>query len=192
MLSFSVMSDSFVTPRTVAHQAPLSTGFLRQEYWSNLPFPPPGDLPYSGMEPLSPVFPALADIFFTTEPPGKFPIEIYINSKITYVILLEREGRGKNEVNAVSCNWLKDADKGSFFYQSCNFSLLWYINNKGDIKLFLYLLKEWVSPRPTMTFPMFKVPHNCHDKNLNTSVQSASPATLSLSFLSLLASTLMA
>ena len=46
-------------------------GFLRQEYWSGLPFPPPGDLPDSGMEPESLVSPALAGRFFTTEPPGK-------------------------------------------------------------------------------------------------------------------------
>ena len=44
MLSHSVMSDS-VTPWTVARQAPLSIGFLRQEYWNGLPFPFPGDLP---------------------------------------------------------------------------------------------------------------------------------------------------
>ena len=52
----------FATQWTVAHQAPLSMGFSRQEYWSGLPFPPPGDLPNPGMEPLSP---ALADMFFT-------------------------------------------------------------------------------------------------------------------------------
>ena len=43
-VSCSVLSDS-VTPRTVAHEAPLSIGFSRQEYWSGLPFPSPGDLP---------------------------------------------------------------------------------------------------------------------------------------------------
>ena len=43
----------FVTPWTVAHQAPLSMGFSRQEYWSELPFPPPGDLPNPGTQPLS-------------------------------------------------------------------------------------------------------------------------------------------
>ena len=41
---------------TVAHQAPLSVGFPRQEYWSGLPFPPPGDLPDPGMETVSPVW----------------------------------------------------------------------------------------------------------------------------------------
>ena len=55
----SVVSDSSVTPWTVAHQAPLSVGFSRREYWSGLPFPPPGDLPNPGTEPRSPVSPAL-------------------------------------------------------------------------------------------------------------------------------------
>ena len=44
----------FVTPWTVAHQAPLSIGFSRQAYWSGLPFPSPGDLPNPGVEPRSP------------------------------------------------------------------------------------------------------------------------------------------
>ena len=43
----------FVTPWTVAHQAPLSMGFSRQEHWSGLPFPPPGDLPDPGIQPTS-------------------------------------------------------------------------------------------------------------------------------------------
>ena len=51
---------------TVAHQAPLSMGFSRQEYWSGLPCPPPGDLPHPGIEPASLMSPALADRFFTT------------------------------------------------------------------------------------------------------------------------------
>ena len=48
-----------VTPGTVALQTPLSVGFSRQEYWSGLPFPPPGDLPDPGTEPKSPVSSAL-------------------------------------------------------------------------------------------------------------------------------------
>ena len=64
------MSDSFATSWTVAHQASLSMGFPRQEYWSGFPFPSPGDFPIPGMEPASP---ALAGRFFTTEPPRKPP-----------------------------------------------------------------------------------------------------------------------
>jgi len=55
-----------MTPWTVAHQAPLSIGFPRQEYWSGLPWPPPGDLSNLGIEPASFMAPALAGRFFTT------------------------------------------------------------------------------------------------------------------------------
>ena len=54
----------FVIAWTVARQAPLSMGFSRQEYWSVLPFSPPGDYPNPGIESMSPVSPALADGFF--------------------------------------------------------------------------------------------------------------------------------
>ena len=56
----------FATPWTAASQAPLSVGFSRQEYWSGLPCPPPGDLPDPGIKPESLMFPALAGTFFTT------------------------------------------------------------------------------------------------------------------------------
>ena len=59
------MSDSFMTPWTVAHEAPLSLGFSRQEYWSELPLPAVGDLPDPGTKPTSPV---LAGGFFTAKP----------------------------------------------------------------------------------------------------------------------------
>ena len=65
------MSDPFVTPRTVALQAPLSMEFSRQEYWSGFPFPSPGDPPDPGTELTSLVSPALAARFFTAAPPGK-------------------------------------------------------------------------------------------------------------------------
>ena len=56
----------FVTPWTVAHQAPLSMAFFRHEHWSGLPLPPPGDLPNTGIEFTSSVAPELAGGFFTT------------------------------------------------------------------------------------------------------------------------------
>ena len=62
----SVMSNSFAAPGTIVHQAPLSMGFSRQEYWSGLPFPSPEDLPKPETEPMTP-----AVGFFTSEPPGK-------------------------------------------------------------------------------------------------------------------------
>ena len=67
LCSRSVMSDS-LRLWTVAHQAPLSMGFPRQEYWSGLPFPSPGDLPNPGIKLASPALPGK---FFTAGPPGK-------------------------------------------------------------------------------------------------------------------------
>ena len=61
-------ANSLGTPWTVTHQAPLFMGFPRQEYWSGLPFPSPGDLPKPGIESM---YSALASGFFTTEPSGK-------------------------------------------------------------------------------------------------------------------------
>ena len=72
------MYDSFAAPWIIAHQAPLSKRFLRQEHWSGLPVPFLGDLPDLGIEP--PAL-ALAGGFFTTEPPGKpalFPVHFPI------------------------------------------------------------------------------------------------------------------
>ena len=57
-----------VTPWTVAHKTPLSMEFSTQEYWSGLPFLPPGDLPNPAIERTAP---ALSGLFFTTEPPEK-------------------------------------------------------------------------------------------------------------------------
>ena len=81
----------FATPWSVARQAPLSMGFSRQEYWSELPFPSPGDLPDPGIELTSLISPALTGRFFTTSTtwealqnksqPGKFPpMRDYIHS----------------------------------------------------------------------------------------------------------------
>ena len=63
MLSHSVVSNSLRPHR-------LSTGLCREDYWSGLPCPPPGDLPDPGIEPVSPTPPALAGGFFTSKPPG--------------------------------------------------------------------------------------------------------------------------
>jgi len=63
-----------VTPWAIARQAPLSMEFPRQEYWSGVPFPSPGDLPYPGTKP---AYPQLAGRFFTTEPPGKPYMGLY-------------------------------------------------------------------------------------------------------------------
>ena len=69
-LSRLVVSDSFTAPGTVAHQAPLSMGFSRQEYWCGLPFLTIGDLPDPGIEPESPASLVLAGKDFVAKPPG--------------------------------------------------------------------------------------------------------------------------
>ena len=66
VLSHSSRVPLFATPWTIAHQASLSIGFSRQECWSRLPCPPPGDLPDPGTEPTTPKSPALAGKLFTT------------------------------------------------------------------------------------------------------------------------------
>ena len=67
LFSHSVTSSAFATPWTIARQAPLSMEFSRQEYWSGLSYPSPGDLPDPGIEPVAP---ALAGGFLTTEKVG--------------------------------------------------------------------------------------------------------------------------
>ena len=75
MLAAQLLSyvQLFVTPQTVAHQAPPSIGFSRQEYWSELPFSSPGDHPNPGIEPGSPTLQADS---LPPESPGKPPIKI--------------------------------------------------------------------------------------------------------------------
>ena len=71
----------FPTPQTIAHQAPLSMGFFRQEYWSGLPFPFPGELTDPGIKPGSPVIWADA---LQSEPPGKPLYALSIIIKMSY------------------------------------------------------------------------------------------------------------
>ena len=72
----------FVTPWTVAHQAPLSMGFPRQEYWNELSFLSPGDLPDTGVKPGSP---ALQVDSLPSEPPGKPPV---VSNMLLLLLLL--------------------------------------------------------------------------------------------------------
>ena len=71
----SVVSDC-LQPQTVTHQAPLSRGLSRQEYWSGLLCPPPRDLPDPEIESMSLESPAVAGKFFTVQPQGK-PSEVH-------------------------------------------------------------------------------------------------------------------
>ena len=74
--SVAKQCPNFVTPWTIAHQAPLSMAFPRQEYWSGLPFPSAGDLPDPVIEPESPTLPGM---FFTPEPSGKPATQVVPN-----------------------------------------------------------------------------------------------------------------
>ena len=77
LLSPSVVSNSFVTPWTLARRAPLSMRCPRQQYWNGLPFSSPRDLPNPGIKPTS----AMAGGFFIAEPPGKSQIHQYLLEK---------------------------------------------------------------------------------------------------------------
>ena len=74
------MSDCLRPHGLVAYQAPPSMGFSRQEYWSGLPFPSPGNLPNPGIKPGSPTFQADA---LSSEPPGKLEVGFIIWSQVT-------------------------------------------------------------------------------------------------------------
>ena len=121
----------FVILWTVTHQAPLSMGFSRQEYWSGLHFLLQGNLPNSGIKSASPASPALAGGFFTTEPPGKpwrwlalfflacllkkkkkkkreiFNKENYFSILITRKILMTKTGKYKLSIgfSQFACGW---------------------------------------------------------------------------------------
>ena len=71
MLSCFSLVRLFATPWTVARQAPLCMELSRQEYWSGLPYSPPGDIPNPGIEPTSACVSCVADRSLPTEPPGK-------------------------------------------------------------------------------------------------------------------------
>ena len=88
-VSHSVVSDS-ATPWAVARQAPLSMGFNRQEYWSGLPSPSPGDLPDPGIRPKAPASPALQAGSLVSEPPGKLPYCPEFNSVFKACALWKR------------------------------------------------------------------------------------------------------
>ena len=78
----------FVIPWAVSCQAPLSMRLCRTEYWNGLPCPPSGDLSYTGIEPMSPMVPALTGRFFTTEPPITHKISLDVLSARLYFVLL--------------------------------------------------------------------------------------------------------
>ena len=98
----------FATPRTVAHQAPLSVGFSRQDYWSGLPVPSPGDLPYPGIEHASLMSPALAGWFFTTSAtwePKQYNIQRLLWCENPWFLLRQNTSTANAAVVCVLC-WI--------------------------------------------------------------------------------------
>ena len=83
----------FATPCTVAHQAPLLIGFSRQEYWSGLPCPPPGDLPDTGIELVSPMSQGA-----NSDSPGLMLWVVRLHSFVLFLHNIQREGEGRLKV----------------------------------------------------------------------------------------------
>ena len=111
-----------MTPWTVAHQAPLSMGFPRQENRNELPFPPPGDIPDPGIQLASLVSPALVGPFFTTEPPGLhffFKLVSLLNGEARLLFNCPNTingpvGRFKNSFSVIfTCFTLKNGHPGA-------------------------------------------------------------------------------
>ena len=92
MLSCFSCVQLCATPWTVAHQAPLSMEFSKQECWSGLPCPPPGDLSHLGIEPASLMSPALADKFFTTSSTWE-ALNLSDQSQIQYPSLYQKDNQ---------------------------------------------------------------------------------------------------
>ena len=103
-----VCSVSLQACPTVAHQAPLSMEFSRQEYWSRLPRPPPGDLPDPRMEQASLASPELAGRFFTTAPPAQCRhFSKHRLPGVSYILLLMHNKMSiRLQRNHLKC-WLK-------------------------------------------------------------------------------------
>ena len=129
VLSCFSCDQFFATLWTAARQTPLSIEFARQEYWSGLPCPPPGDLPYPGFEPTSFKSPALAEGFFTTSTTweawqyGSMTLVpfIYRLSALEGRCTLESEDLGLN-LNPVT-HYINDSTQ--FTPVSFNTALLW-------------------------------------------------------------------
>ena len=91
----------FATPWTVAHQAPLSMGFSRQEYWSGLPFPSPEDIPDPGIKPVSLISPVSAEGSFTTSTTWKLlsgPEKWSLPTKAKHRHWIYCNGQGKSDM----------------------------------------------------------------------------------------------
>ena len=130
----------FATPWTVAYQAPPSMGFSRQECWSGLPFPSPGNLPNPGIEPRSPALQADA---LPSEPPGKPKTDSATPWTNTPGSSVHENSSGKNA--GVGCHALL---QGNFPTYGSKAHLLCLLH----CRWILYLLTHWKSPGSNKTF----------------------------------------
>ena len=93
----------FATPWTVARQAPLCVGFPRQEYWSGLPCPPPGDLPCPGIEPEVLTSPALIGGFFTTRATWEAQqLRIFLIKIVCYICIFKPETTSVSHLHEIA------------------------------------------------------------------------------------------
>ena len=154
----------FETPWTLARQAPLSMRFSRQEYFSGLPFPPPGDLPNPGIKPTSPACPALAGSFFSPETPGKpqvfvsplpfgLPIQVTTVHQAEFPVLCSVFSSAIYFIHSISYISFNPQliPLSPPFKDLCNFSSMYVFTNKiyvaHIILPFLWLLKNLIKPQ---------------------------------------------
>ena len=124
----------FATPWTVGHQAPPSMGFSRQEYWSGMPFPSPGDLPDSGIKPRSPALQADA---LTSEPPGRHNVQTVRPTHFSCSVLGTLINPHQSRYRATQCH-----QKGSSYHFAVNSSSL---PHPCSWKPLIYFLLLWIS-----------------------------------------------
>ena len=129
MLTYFSSVQLFATPWTVTYQAPLSLGFSRQECWSGLPCPPPGDLPNAGTELVSLMSPALAGRFFATSATWEDPC-MYVHASIRirvflvqffeklmhYSLLFKKKKKSQRKVNSEMSDQKRDHSSYDFLY----------------------------------------------------------------------------
>ena len=129
MLSCFNHVQLLVTPWTIAHQASLSMGFSKQEYWSELPCPTPGDLPDPGIKPMSLISPALAGRFFTSSTTlgAHFPLHAKIYLQKLYIF---------KQVP----HWLFPSFSAEAII---NFNYIWQLNRNLNKSCFLKLNYKW-------------------------------------------------
>ena len=138
----------FATPWTIACYASLSIEFSRQEYWFGLPFLTPGDLSQPGIEPMSPMSPALAARFYTTEPPEK---PWYTHHTVPNIVALISLG---NTYPVIRIFWTR-AGVLIFLKRKVFFLLTLF-------PLFNFLNKSHNSPIRNLLFPVIKIKIPAH------------------------------